>query len=614
MKFKLLFGLFWTFCSVFSSFAQVIDYSTNIYFDDENLVVKKSYVINIQGIDQRQAADVSIYLGSNAEFELLYAEIYNSEGELLRKLKKKDLHEVSAISRVSFYQDDKFVKFSMQWDQYPFQIRYAYEKRYAEFINIAYWTPIVFEGMTTLKGTLSLLIPQDYKINIYASDELDFSDVTEEDGLRKLTWSSTLSKYADEEVYSIPEWEIIPKVIVVPDKFKYHSAGSSSTWADFGKWKSDINLNNDDLPLSEKKIIDSLIVDCKTKKDVVSKLYRYLQDNTHYVFVSIDYGGLKSYPASYVCQNKYGDCKALSTYMKAILKYAGIESFYTSIKTGLNEARIIKSIPSQQFNHIIVCVPLEEDTLWLENTSSTLPYDYLSIRNQNRYVLISDGDNSSLVRTPAFSVDDNMEYRKINFYLDEDGEGSFSAENTIKGYLYEKFSYIDSEWEDKYKKEELIDCFKLQDVMAEDWKIDTKNKDKHSINLSLQGQTQKKIKNIGHFKAIMPLSMKIPEFEKPKDRKQALRFNYPLNKLDSLIYHLPFLDSYHCQLPESVSIESKFGSFKISAAKTDNSIKIYRHWIIFTGDYGLEEYPDFYTFVQQVEDALKKSVTVLEKP
>ena len=132
-----------------------------------------------------------------------------------------------------------------------------------------------------------------------------------------------------------------------------------------------------------------------------------MQDNTRYVNVTLGIGGMKPYPAEYVSNNKYGDCKALTNYMKALLQCAGIESYYSTIYAGgTAPGSDPLKCPGQQFNHVILAVPLENDTLWLENTSNTNPFAYPGTFTQNRQALLVDGSKSRLVRTPSLNETD----------------------------------------------------------------------------------------------------------------------------------------------------------------------------------------------------------------
>jgi hypothetical protein len=448
-------------------------------------------------------------------------------------------------------------------------------------------------------------------MNVFSSPELVFTEDTLTGGIRKLSWHALFYVLPEEEK-NAPSWEeTAARVVVMPIDFKYDLPGSSLTWADFGNWIGELNSNTESLPVSEITIIDSLLINCISKEDTIRKLYHYLQDNTNYVNVSIGYGGLKSYPASYVCQNKYGDCKALTTYMKAMLKHVGIESFYTIINTGLNEARIITSLPSQQFNHVILCVPVNSDTLWLESTSSSNPYNYLSIRNQNRNCLLVDGVNSRLIKTPVFSEADVAEIRQYNFYLDEKGIGTVSASAKLNGYSFERFSYIESNWRVDDKTEAVADYFNLQNLTLSDCNIEKASRDSNYISLSVTGELGNQVKDIGELKVIQPIPLRIPDFEKPENRKQSLRFNYPVCESDSIVYHIPRLGSYSCQLPDSVCIKGEYGTFYCYPARVGNEVKIYRKLTVYNGDYSLEEYPDFFAFIHEIEQSQRRSAIVL---
>ena len=100
--------------------------------------------------------------------------------------------------------------------------------------------------------------------------------------------------------------------------------------------------------------------------------------------------------------------------MKAMLSFAGIESIYTLVYASEQPHDLIKSQTSPQFNHAILAVPLENDTIWLDNTMHSSPFRYMGTFTQNREALLVLKNQSQLVRIPTLKKENHALFFQIN--------------------------------------------------------------------------------------------------------------------------------------------------------------------------------------------------------
>ena len=414
------------------------------------------------------------------------------------------------------------------------------------------------------------------------------------------------------ELYSPPTYDIMSRVIIVPLKFLYEFEGSTKSWSEFGNWIHILNDGGYDLPITERSTVDKLIVNITDENDIVRTLYHYMQDNTRYVNVAIDKGGLKPYSADYVSNNKYGDCKALTYYMKSLLRYVGIESYYTLVSSGDNSKIIKIDEPGQQFDHVILCVPMDDDTVWLENTSNYLPYGYLGTFTQNRDVLLINGRDSKLVRTPKMEFDDvrDIEYHSIE--LNDAGVGLATVNLILRGSRFETANYYFKEASEEMKAEMVEDLINMQDFELLEWEYDQNNRDSKNLAITAQLELINQFRDIGSMKILKPIVYCPPDFEKPSIRKLPVRINYPITSNSTALYKIKSIIDYRIEVPDNVVIESEFGSYYEDYSVVNNTIRVVSKYQLNAGEIPIHNYKSYYDFNDNILKAQKKSNIILK--
>jgi hypothetical protein len=142
------------------------------------------------------------------------------------------------------------------------------------------------------------------------------------------------------------------------------------------------------------------------------------------VGIQLGIGGLKPFAASFVDKKKFGDCKALSNYMQAMLNTAGIKSYQALINAGYNRLPVDSSFAHDEFDHVILCVPNKGDTIWLECTSRDAPFGIPGSFTENRRALLITEEGGVMVSTPKSDAKQNQFHTTTTIQLTEEGGGT----------------------------------------------------------------------------------------------------------------------------------------------------------------------------------------------
>jgi hypothetical protein len=583
---------------------EVLKYVSWSQVSNSRLSQTDSVIIQINNRSGEKYCEITLNSGKSNPVNNLTAWIEDGNGKIIRYLKNKEITESNYFSS-SFYTDDFDLKFVLKHNEYPYRICYTYQKSFREFYSIRSWCPVIGLEVPTRKAVLKVSVPEDYKLNVLQND-IDAPSTSSTNGMITRSWNASYDGHYRDEKYSPHPFTFLPVVRIIPLNFRYVTDGSTDSWDSFGKWQSRLIQGLDVLPPNEVATLKILMGDKKDPVEIIRFLYHYMQDNTHYVNVDIGVGGLVPYPASYVARNKYGDCKALTIYMKALLKAFGIESNYVLVNAGTYINPVFSATPFQQFNHVILAVPLQNDTVWLENTSASLPCGYLGSFTQNRYCLLVDDYNSRLIRTPALTAGDVMNSSKIDFYLNPGDRTNVSFYSRIKGPSFELYCSLIRDYNSNDQNRIIHRLMPFNDFDLNKWQVVRKGKDAASVSMMASVSVPDQTHPVGqeYYFSFQPLE--IESFESPRIRKLPLQVPYPVSQFDTLIYHIP-QGRKVTSFPADKEIRNKFGYYKTSFVNEDNSLILYREFELYPENVSLQEYSDFYNFINSIrsEEKLK---------
>lgn len=577
--------------------AEVASTTTSITVQGNTLIKKVNYVIKVNNRDGDDYTAVTISYDKGEDFSHLEARILDKNGTVVRKLKEKDVIKEYGSGEDALFQDTYQVAFQLDYNEYPYTLVYSYQVKSQDPLTFAEWVPVFGRNIPTLKAKLIVEIPKNYLIN-YRSQRTDTLIKSSDGDDLKYTWKAHFTKLLDKEAFAPPLNEIVPGVIVVPKYFDYGGSGSFASWRAFGNWQDYAIKGLDVLPESEKSKIRSLVKGISDTTQIIRILYHYLQDETRYINVVIKTGRYIPYPASYVAKNKYGDCKALSNYMKAMLKYVGIKSFYTVIRGGDNIIKFDTNFVSPYpFNHVILYVPNNGKPLWLDCTSK-YAFGWLGSFDQGRYAMVVQKNNTRLIRTPSLTPKQVEELRMINVSYNLNGEVELNFENTYRGDMYEELDGFEREGDPMYKQQAIRNYVASQGFNLMSDSIHQFNRDSTDIQLFFTARSGQIYNQYGNDLLVQNIPFQVPDVENPEDRKLPLQINYPVYRVDSIHYEMPPGFKLDAVVKDTV-LTTKFGKYSHRWYKRGDAIYVTNRLLIHAGNYPLKVYNKFYQFLKE---------------
>jgi transglutaminase-like putative cysteine protease len=540
------------------------------------MYVKK--MVTILNSDGLSHASIRIPYNSFADVSRINGTLYNASGEEVQSIRNRDFDDESMISSFSLAEDSRILKGDFTHPVYPFSIEYSYHIDYSGYIQLPAWVPISSEKTSLELGELLVVMPAsldfDYrKYNIPEENEYSFQDSDQS----RYRWELSSLPPIKREVMGPPWFRLFPAVVMKTNTFQMDgNPGNMESWSAFGSWFGNLWQGRDELPDFVKEEVDQMVAEYGITRELIGALYSRLQNKTRYVSIQLGIGGYQTETATSTANTLYGDCKALSNYLLAKLRYAGFDARPALIRNGGFSFPFDPDFVHNPFNHAVIAIQFEGDTIWAEATSSSYPLGYLGSSNSNRHALLFNETGGELVETPEQSPDQNYQKRQATLTLQSEGSASLAVHTEYGGSQHEhirQFTREASTQQDRYIRSLLP--FSLYDINGYQASADSA---RPSANLTLDLDVETFANKIGSRLMFYPnmLERRDNFVSVDENREQPVYIRSAYHDVDELTFNIP--DDFSVEAtPDSVALEFEFGSYSAKITPSDDGKTLYYH-------------------------------------
>ncbi|RZS93974.1 transglutaminase domain-containing protein [Aquimarina brevivitae] len=461
-----------------------------------------------------------------------------------------------------------------------------------------------------LKTKYILIAPQDKKIKYKVTNgELSFTKEQEGDQLI-YQWSLDNSSTLSQQEYFMPQ---------DVDIARYLHISTIESWNEIAFWYSDlVRSQMESNPTVEKTFASIFPSGIKnlSKNEIAKRIYYYIMDNFNYSYVSFRQSGYIPQKPSKTISSKLGDCKDFSTLFVTLAEKAGLDANLVLILTSDNGEQSLV-LPSQNFNHCIVKVKLDQGDQFLELTDKNLPYKSLPVSLENAtaleipFMTTNNKDTYELFKLNKINKTPSVYKNNVNMMVNTDKQ-KIEVSSSFEGAITSYYKGVFAEPNYDVVKKTIFENF--SNTLGSQIKIDTIyniNKDIKQSNLKFSTAitANEKINKIGKTKIIQ-----IPNISSAYSthiiNEEERKYPIVYNKYENVDRYITEYDIYieksqrFTEIPKNQSLSFKKHHYSINyELVNDNHLKVMINAVTDKENILPQEYPEFKSFVSAVLEA-----------
>lgn len=157
------------------------------------------------------------------------------------------------------------------------------------------------------------------------------------------------------------------------------------------------------------KEVDDITSGITTQRDKAARIYKWVQDNMHYVAFEDSLEGFIPRQAADIYKRKFGDCKDMSSILVAMCRRAGIPAYFTWIGTRSKPYTYEETPLPLVDNHMICAINVDSSWIFLDGTHSLIPFGRVPSGLQGKQAMIAINEKEyKIVMVPETDASQNV--------------------------------------------------------------------------------------------------------------------------------------------------------------------------------------------------------------
>ncbi|MUH35974.1 DUF3857 domain-containing protein [Zobellia amurskyensis] len=584
----------------------------------QKMTVKTTQAVTVLNRLGDRRARTGLGYDSDKKIKSIQIHVYDAMGNEIEKIKKKDFKDVSAADGFSLYNDYRYLYYDYTPINYPYTLVFEHEYETPDTGTIPSWFFLNGFLVSVEKSRYSITYANANLKPIIIEKNLENVDFDIKETSNSISYTANSIKAMKRESMSPSFDKICPKLMTRIKNFHYKGFDATvDNWKDLGTWVDEKLLSGRD-KLSQETIAKakSLVVGVEDDLEKAKIIYKYVQDNTRYISVQIGIGGLQPIAAVEVDRVKYGDCKGLSNYAKALLKEVGVTSYYAVVEAGGDKVDFEDDFADlAQGNHVILAIPYNDKYYWVDCTSQILPFGYVGSFTDDRKVMIVKPEGGEIVTTTAYLNENNYQSISSSYELKPDGSITGETKLMTKGSRYNSHFRLEEETEEEIVREIKNRWSSINNLTVANYNFqNNKSEVVFNENISLSATNYASLSGDRILFTANAFNNRNVVPDRYRNRKLPFEIQRGYLDEDDSVITLP--EGYVVEaLPSAKKIENEFGVYTVNFEHdaAHNTVNYKRSFFLKKGLYPKEKYNAYRDFRKEVASTDNAQIVLLKK-